>query len=323
MHDIVDGAEASRSGLRRLRQRRWPRSLAGLTLVAFATAAGCQRTGSRDCLTTPFAGYDHPQAAVYEAPDEPVDLRAAERKVYSQAGEDGVIERIFEIIEPTEKYAVEFGAADGIGLSNVRHLVLDKGWRSFQIEGDPGKAARLKENYRDVPGTTTLQAWVWPGNVEILFEEAGVPRDFDFLVIDIDSNDYYVWRAIQNFRPKVVMIEANSRFPPPDKMVIEFHPMNYWDGSAYAGASLQSLADLGKRKGYELIYHMSNGVNAFFVDAKYYPLFGLKDNSPTALFRPPYGASPEALRDTPEHLLGKKYLVWKELRIPKVFRLDR
>ena len=90
------------------------------------------------------------------------------------------------------------------------------------------------------------------GNIEILFEEAGVPKDLDLLVSDsdIDSNDYYVWRAIHDFRPKVVM---NAFFPPPQLMVIDYHPMNYWDGTYYIGASIQSLYELGKKKGYELI----------------------------------------------------------------------
>jgi hypothetical protein len=60
-----------------------------------------------------------------------------------------------------------------------------------------------------------LKEWVYPGNVEILFEEAGVPGDLDLLVIDIDSNDYYIWKVIHNFRSKVVMIEINPYFPPP------------------------------------------------------------------------------------------------------------
>src|SRR6185503_9685253 len=70
-------------------------------------------------------------------------------------------------------------------------------------------------------------------------------------------------------------------------MVIDFHPLNYWDGSDYYGASLQSLYELGKRKGYELIYCERNGATAFFVDGKYYRRFGLADNSPAHLYRPP------------------------------------
>ncbi|MEN8161240.1 MAG: hypothetical protein ABFS41_14300, partial [Myxococcota bacterium] len=219
------------------------------------------------------------------APAEPVDLEAAERSVFSQYGEDGVIERIFEVIEPGPKYAVEFGAHDGVNNSNMRNLVVNHGWSSFQIEGNPMRAMKLRQNYTEYPSTKTLLAWVWPGNIEILFEENGVPKDFDLLVIDIDSNDYYVWRAIHEFRPKVVMIEANYAFKPPARAVIDYHPMNYWDQTYYAGASMQSLYDLGKRKGYEMLYQMKTGPNLLFVAKEHFPAFGIEDNSPEAIYR--------------------------------------
>jgi len=259
----------------------------------------------------------------------PVDLERYERKVFSQMGEDGVIEKIFEIIEPTNKFCVEFGAADGVTGSNMRNLVVNHGWSSFQIEGNPGRAKLLAENYAEYPQVKTLHSWVWPGNIEILFEENGVPEDFDFLVIDIDSNDYYVWRAIQSFRPKVVMIEMNGVFPPPQLMVIDYHPMNYWDGSDYMGASLQSLYNLGKKKGYELIYQMSKGPNVFFVDEKYFARFGIEDNSPVKLFKP---APDETLKRWKAKAQGRdgvpfskknRYLIWKNLKIEKKFIFDR
>jgi len=214
-----------------------------------------------------------------------LDLRDYERRVYSQFGEDGVIERIFELIEPSSKFAVEFGAADGIKGSNVRRLIVEEGWSSFQIEGNPELAAKLHAGYAENPRVKTLEAWVFPGNIEILFEDNGVPPDLDLLVIDIDSNDYYIWKVIHNFRPKVVQIEFNPFYPPPELMVIDFHPMNYWDNSSYVGASVETLDRLAKKKGYELVYIMSDGPNAFFVDAKYFPLFGIEDNSPSAIWR--------------------------------------
>ena len=258
---------------------------------------------------------------------EPIDLRKHERQVFSQFGEDGVIEKIFEIIEPTHKYAIEFGAADGVLGSNMRNLVVNHGWSSLQIEGDEAAAKSLGENYSDYPQVKTMQAWVWPGNVEILFEEAGVPKDLDFLAIDIDSNDYYVWRAIQTFRPKVVMIEINPWFPPPQRMVIEFHPMNYWDRrSDYFGASIESLFKLGKTKGYELVYHLSTGPNILFVDEKYFHRFGIEDNSPSVLFNPPkleqYFASRGRKRGVLP-VLGPKFLELEHSKIPKKFNRDR
>jgi hypothetical protein len=215
-----------------------------------------------------------------------VDLEQHERSVFSQGGEDGVIEKIFQIIEPTTRFAVEFGAGDGVQGSNVRNLFL-QGWRGFQIEGNPKHFRELQQNYGGLPQVKNLLAWVWPGNIEFLFETNGVPEDLDFLVIDIDSNDYWVWKVIHAFRPKVVQIEYNAAFAPPQRAVVEYHPMNHPDSTDYYGASIQSLYELGKRKGYELIYCTKSGINLFFVDKIYYDRFEIADNSPAKLYRPP------------------------------------
>lgn len=62
--------------------------------------------------------------------------------------------------------------------------------------------------------------------------------------------------------------------------------MNYWDGSDYYGASAQSLYELGKQKGYELIHQSSGGNNLFFVRKEYFHRFGIEDNSPEMLYTP-------------------------------------
>ena len=225
-----------------------------------------------------------------------IEFEKYERSVFSQSGEDGILEKIFEIIKPTHRYAIEFGAGDGIKNSNVRHLITHQDWGGLLIEGDDKLADVCEDNYIKYPKVRTLQAWIYPGNIELIFEENSVPKDLDLLIIDIDSNDYYVWKAIHDFRPKVVQIEFNGTFAPPQKMVVDFYPMNYWDEeSFYYGASIQSLYELGKRKGYELIYVNRFGLNLFFVDKKYFKRFGIKDNFPIKLFRP--------------HMLGKTFTV--------------
>lgn len=222
-----------------------------------------------------------------ERPLSEVKFASFERSVYSQHGEDGVIEKIFELIEPTDKYCIEFGAGDGSTFSNVRHLIDDRGWSGLLIDGDEELTAMAKELYRENSKVKCLQQWVYPGNIETIFEDEGVPPKFDLLVIDIDSNDYYIWKVMHRFRPKVVMVEVNGVFAPPIRIAVEYSPFNYWDHkSLYFGASLQSYYELGKEKGYELIYVESGGVNAFFVDKKYYRRFGLTDNSPLRLYHP-------------------------------------
>jgi hypothetical protein len=255
-------------------------------------------------------------------PGEEIDLSKFERTVFSQYGEDGVVEKIFEVIEPTHKYAVEFGASDGIEHNNMRRLVVEEGWGGLQIEGDKKLAQRNAYNYKDYyPRVRSIHAFVYPGNIEIIFEDNDVPTDFDYLVIDIDSNDYYVWRAIQQYRPKLVQIEYNAAWPPPKLAVVDFHPLNFWDGTDYHGASIQSYYELAKKKGYELVYGNQAGNNLFFVDRQYYDRFGLEDNSPERFYRPPDFGVEEGGRAPNGRGLPRfealPNLRWKNLVIPK------
>ena len=215
-----------------------------------------------------------------------VDLAKHERSVFSADGEDGVLERLFEIIEPESRYLVDLGAGDGIAGSSSRNLILNHGWRGLLVEAAAGRAQQLAETYESSEQTATLHALIDPGDIEILLEAHGVPRNPDLLIVGLKANDWYVWRGIRDFRPRVVQIQYNAVFTPPQTMVIEYHPLNFWDGAMYFGASIQSLYNLGQRKDYELVYANASGTNLFFVDADLYDRFGIRDNSPLLLYRP-------------------------------------
>ncbi len=182
------------------------------------------------------------------------DLRACERGSYSQHGEDGVLERIFECIGTTNRRFVEFGAWDGVFLSNTAHLRLNEGWTGLLMEGNPEKANEL-----------VTHAFVTAENVESLFARAAVPEVFDLLSIDIDGNEYWVWRAIENYRPRVVVIEYNVFFGNEVSKTMPYDPGHVWDESYYHGASLAALRKLGREKGYTLVHTESYAPNAFFV----------------------------------------------------------
>ena len=229
-------------------------------------------------------------AVGYQALNVPhADLVRFERSVFSPAGQDGVLERVFEIIEPTHRHLVDLGAGDCVRGSYSRNLIVNHGWRGLLVESDPDLGAALLETYADREAAQTLQAGIYPGDIEIRLEQANVPRDLDLLIVSLHGNDWYVWRAIQEFRPKVVQIEYNAAFVPPQPMVIEYHPLNYWDGSIYFGASMQSLYALGQRKGYELVYADRSGTSLYFVDRKFFPRFGIGNNDPLLLYVPRNG----------------------------------
>jgi hypothetical protein len=216
----------------------------------------------------------------------PIDITALSKSIYAQGAEEEMLERILELVQPVHKFCVEFGAGDGLRNSNTALLLRERGWQGLLIESSDYRFGRLREHYADANDVRILQASVQPDNVEEIFTRAGVPLDLDLLSIDIDGNDYWVWRSVQRYRPRVLIIEYNPYYAPPERWVMKFNPEHVWDGSTYYGASLESLYWLGKNKGYELICCDRQGNNAFFVERSHYELFALEDNAPQVLYRP-------------------------------------
>jgi hypothetical protein len=194
----------------------------------------------------------------------PGDLREAERQVHSQSGEDGIIQAIFARIGTGPKFFVEFGVQSGVQC-NCARLVYEEGWGGLFIEMDPADHASLQARFGPYKGVTCAREKVTAQNIESILRANQVPAELDLLSIDIDGNDYWVWSAINDWRPRVVVIEYNASYAPPTRWVMAENNDHVWDGTNYHGASLASLVNLGRKKGYELVATTTNGVNAFFV----------------------------------------------------------
>lgn len=197
------------------------------------------------------------------------DLRNFESKTFSQNGEDGIIQEIFRRLKMEQGVFVEFGAESGREC-NCARLAREQEWSGFFIEANLKSFEKLRSRYETRPHVKCAQAWITSSNIETLFSSLGVPREFELLSIDIDGNDYWVWKAINSYHPIVVVIEYNASYPPPARWVMVEKDDHDWDGTTHFGASLASLAVLGEQKGYRLIGTNSNGVNAFFLRSDYF-----------------------------------------------------
>jgi hypothetical protein len=102
-------------------------------------------------------------------------------------------------------------------------------------------------------------------NINELLSRAGFTGEIDLLSIDIDFNDYWVWKAVEAARPRVVVIEYNAALRPPMSLVVPYSPDRMMSGGNYFGASLEALVRLGRAKGYRIVGCSFAGVNAFFV----------------------------------------------------------
>ena len=181
------------------------------------------------------------------------ELAAHERKITSQNGEDGVIEAIFDAIGTTNQHFVEFGCGNGLEC-NGAHL-LAKGWTGLLM--DPFHDSQN-------PLADVRDEFVTAENIQSLLEKYQVPKQFDLISIDIDGNDFWVWRQITS-RPRVVVIEYNAARLAATRVTIRYDPMFSWASTDYVGASLRALEQLARTKKYTLVHCEQHGVNAFFV----------------------------------------------------------
>jgi len=193
-------------------------------------------------------------------------LARFEHRFYSQDGSDGILREIFRRIGEGSRYFVEFGI--GNGLENNTALLVAQGWRGLWIEADSafaGAAAKTFEGPVAAGRLAILQQFVTAENIESLFEDAGVPEDVSLISVDIDGNDYWVWKAIERWRPAVLEIEYNAWFPSDMPWVMRYNATHTWNADTYQGASLHSLCEIAAEKGYTLVACTLAGINAIFV----------------------------------------------------------
>jgi len=196
--------------------------------------------------------------------------RLAEGNVFSQNGEDGVIESILRAVGPSCKVLLEIGVGTGEE-SNTRKLVEHDGWT--------GRWVDVWDIVYVPKGVEYVKKFVDRDNVrETLL---GLPPRLGLLSIDIDGNDLWIWKELGPVAD-VVAIEYNSHFPPPQSVTVKYEPSLKWKETDYFGASLSALWKLGRSMGYELVHCDSTGVNAFFVHGDRL----LRPLSPEEAFRP-------------------------------------
>jgi hypothetical protein len=202
--------------------------------------------------------------------------------VTSQHGEDGIVARILQLIGIRNQWIVEIGAWDGKHLSNSWALINQKSWNGVLVEGNSERCAALRANYANHPRVTIGQSFVGfaadaPDSLDRILGETVIPADFDVLSVDIDGNDYHVWRAMTRYQPRIVIIEYNPTVPNDVVFVQDADP------ALNQGCSLLALIQLGRAKGYELAAVTIS--NAILVRQHEYPALGIADNDIDALRR--------------------------------------
>ena len=196
--------------------------------------------------------------------------------VHSQNGEDGVIQKLFEVLGIEGGYVAELGASNGVTLSNTYNIYKNnEKFIPILMEGDPERIISLESNLNHILHKYVVEEYIdeEENRLDNIFDSLDIPdlqKNFQFLSIDIDGNDYNIWKQLTKYRPKIIVIEADSYAPP-----------HIVTGTPEMGFSAGALVLLGRQKGYEAVLHCGN---VFFVIRELFDRLGIKDNSLQNIF---------------------------------------
>lgn len=205
------------------------------------------------------------------------------KNIYSQNGEDGIIEELLKRLNIKNGWVCEFGAWDGIHLSNTFNLVKNKKFNAVFIEGHKNKYKDLLNTVEKYPNIIPINAYVDHNNtnnsLDNLLKQTMIPNDFDILSIDIDSYDYQVWKSLKMYKPKIVIIEINSSVKVNNQEWIH-------TPDKYNGTGFKPTYDLGIEKGYKFVLHTGN---MFFIREDLFDILNITYDNPLENFRTGWG----------------------------------
>lgn len=202
-------------------------------------------------------------------------LHEVEFKVFSQFGEDGIIQWLIHQLPDIPETFIEFGV-ENYKEANTRFLLMHNAWRGLIIDGSTAHIQQVQqEEIYWKYDLTAVAAFITRDNINTLIEQAGFGGDIGLLSIDIDGNDYWVWEAIQTVQPWIVVAEYNANFGAERAITIpyqaDFYRSTAHHSNIYFGASLPALCHLAEQKGYELVGCTKAGNNAFFIKKGVWP----------------------------------------------------
>lgn len=200
-------------------------------------------------------------------------LKDAEFKVFSQWGDDGIIQYLINNININEKSFIEFGV-ESYKESNTRFLLVNDNWTGLIMDGSQSNINFIKKD--EIYWKYSINAknvFINAENVNEVILSEGIKGQIGLLHIDIDGMDYWIWNALNIIEPQIVIIEYNSVFGNERPITVPYRSDFVREKSHHSflffGASLPALCYLAEKKGYSFVGSNSNGNNAYFVKSEY------------------------------------------------------
>ena len=200
------------------------------------------------------------------------DLSEVEFQVYSQWGEDGIIDWLINKFPEISKSFLEIGT-ENYKESNTRFLLSNNNWNGFLIEADKAAVKDIKSQRIFWKHNLRVEnEFITKDNINEIVKKINVPKKLGLLSLDIDGVDYWILNNLSFLEPSIVVCEYNSLFGQKKSVTVPYKKNFIRSEEHYSnlfyGASIKAFIDMMKKKNYFLIGTNSAGNNAFFIEKK-------------------------------------------------------
>ena len=201
-------------------------------------------------------------------------------KIYSQNGEDGIIDYLLFSLNIEKPKFIEIGVGD-YSESNTRFFFERTSGDGLIIDIIDDFEKKVKENVK-----------IWKGNLKILqqnidannildtLKNNNFSQKIDLLSLDIDGIDYWILKELPKNFCKILVAEYNPYFGDKFKITVpnikNFNRSSYHYSNLCFGASLPALIDLLKTKGMDFVGTNLFKNNAFFVNNDFVKMLNLE-----------------------------------------------
>lgn len=196
-------------------------------------------------------------------------LKDVEFKIFSQFGDDGIIQWLINNIEIDNEFFVEFGV-ENYKEANTKFLMFNNNWSGFVMDGSNNNINNLKkQDYFWKYNLIAKDVFITKDNINNLLLEQNINPNIGLLHIDLDGNDYYIFDEINCINPNILILEYNSLFGIDREISVpyreDFNRTKAHYSNLFFEASLKSLHSLAYKKGFIFIGCNQAGNNAYFI----------------------------------------------------------
>lgn len=139
-------------------------------------------------------------------------LSEVEFKIFSQWDDDGIIQWLVNNLEFPNKTFIEFGV-ENYRESTTRFLMMNDNWSGLVMDGSESNVAQIiNSEYFYKYELSAKAVFIDTGNINSLLASSQLGKEVGILHVDLDGNDYWIWKEINVISPIVVILEYNSIF---------------------------------------------------------------------------------------------------------------